>query len=143
MKRSFLFVVTALFAIITLSAQNQKENALVIINGKACNVDVRSIDSNDIESLEVCKEECAIKAYGEIGKNGVYVVETKDKGTAENTQKSYGECLVIVDGEVYTSDFNLIDHSKTEALTILKGELAKEKYGEVGKNGVIIISTKK
>ena len=143
MKRSFLIAVAALFAILTLSAQNEEENALVIINGKVSNADIKSIDSNDVLSLSVFKGQSAIKAYGETGKHGVYVVLTKDKGTTEKSQKSYGECLVIVDGEVYTSDFNSIDHRKTEALTILKGEQAKKKYGEDGKNGVIIITTKK
>lgn len=56
---------------------------LVIINGKeAVNIDGKAfsrIKSEDIESVNVLKDEAAIKAYGERGRNGVIQINLKKK----------------------------------------------------------------
>ena len=36
-----------------------------------------------------------------------------------------------------------LDPNKIESVTVLKGDSAIEKYGDKGKNGVVIIKTKK
>ena len=52
--------------------------------------------------------------------------------------------LFIIDGkEVKKGEFQKIDPDKIESVTVLKDESAREKYGDKGKNGVIIIKTKK
>lgn len=53
--------------------------------------------------------------------------------------------LVIVDGEQKDSDFdmNSINPEIIESVNILKGDNATEEYGKKGKNGVILIRTKK
>jgi TonB family protein len=50
--------------------------------------------------------------------------------------------LVIVDG-VETSNVNAISPDDIQSIDILKDAPAKEKYGDKGKNGVILITTKK
>ena len=52
--------------------------------------------------------------------------------------------LIVIDG-VITSDLNLNDlnPSNIQSMNVMKGEKAKEKYGEKGANGVVEITTKK
>jgi TonB-dependent SusC/RagA subfamily outer membrane receptor len=52
--------------------------------------------------------------------------------------------LCVVDGEIKSAEFSpdSIDPAKIYAMDILKGEQALKFYGEKGKNGVIVISTK-
>ncbi len=66
------------------------ENVLFVIDGKKIEktdikrdstnaiVSLNSIDPNDIESITVLKDESATKAYGDSGKNGVIIIETKE-----------------------------------------------------------------
>ena len=54
---------------------------LVIVNGVRIE-DINTIDPNSIKSFQVLKDEDAIKLYGDEGKNGVIVIETKDRGKA-------------------------------------------------------------
>ncbi len=52
--------------------------------------------------------------------------------------------LMIVDGkEITNGSIDDISPDKIEKMEVLKGEKAYEKYGEKGKNGVIMITTKK
>jgi TonB family protein len=53
------------------------------------------------------------------------------------------EPLLILDGKVYYGELNAIDPNTIESMFVLKGEKAKEKYGEKAKNGVVEIITKK
>jgi len=51
--------------------------------------------------------------------------------------------LYIIDGlEVSKEQLNKLDPSSIESMDVLKGEIAVEKYGEKGKNGVILITKK-
>ncbi len=51
--------------------------------------------------------------------------------------------LYIVDGKVInTDDFDTINPENIESLTVLKGESAIKGYGDKGKNGVLVITTK-
>jgi TonB-dependent SusC/RagA subfamily outer membrane receptor len=52
--------------------------------------------------------------------------------------------LIVIDGFI-TSELNLNDlnPSNIASMNVMKGEKAKEKYGEKGANGVVEITTKK
>ena len=51
--------------------------------------------------------------------------------------------LFIVDGKEFpSSSIHTINPSRIESMSVLKGESALEAYGDKGKNGVIIITTK-
>ena len=69
-------------------------------------------------------------------KDSTYVVKSA------KTAKIPSNLLCILDGVEVTSIEN-IEPNSIESLSVLKNEKAIEKYGEKGKNGVIVIVTKK
>ena len=73
-----LFLLSLLISLFTTSllAQHEKNDPLIVINGKVSKTELSSIDSNTIESLTVLKDQPAIDAYGEAGRNGVFIIET-------------------------------------------------------------------
>jgi TonB-dependent SusC/RagA subfamily outer membrane receptor len=55
-------------------------DCLVIIDGKESNRDELSkLSPNKIHSFTIIKDDTATKTYGEKGKNGVIIIETKQK----------------------------------------------------------------
>ena len=72
-------------------------------------------------------------------KNGVEVITTKvnQSGKVNNSPLYY-----IVDGKEGI-DINSISPGTIETITVLKDQSTIEQYGEKGKNGVVIITTKK
>ena len=145
MKKVFLLVLLIAFLPMTLSAQN-KTDALVLINGKVSNVELSSIDPNTIESVSVIKGQSAINIYGEAAKNGVILVITKDfvKPIKYDTAKyQLPKALIIVDGEIYNSDLKSIHPEEIKSISVLKNISGAKVYGEAGKNGVIIVTTKR
>lgn len=147
---------------------NQQEKPLVVINGDIASpdFDTNDIDPNKISSMNVLKGEKATVKYGSDGKNGVIEIITKtptDKdGKEKKVYKGYqivksssestttiksdkkAKQLIIVDGVIVTdksmSDLNELDIYKME---VFKGSEAISKYGEKGKDGVIVITTRK
>jgi TonB-dependent SusC/RagA subfamily outer membrane receptor len=110
---------------------------LVIVNGKVCNTGLNLINPKRIESVTVLKDQAALKIYGEAGEKGVILVTlTNEK------QNSESEALVIVNGEVWYTGFNSIDPRRVESLAVLKDQAAFNLYGEAGKKGVILVTTK-
>ncbi len=52
--------------------------------------------------------------------------------------------LHILDGKVISEeDFTKLDYRNIESVNVLKGKAAKALYGEKGKNGVVVVKTKK
>jgi TonB-dependent SusC/RagA subfamily outer membrane receptor len=72
------------------------------------------------------------------------VVVVAPKGLKDTTGGFPTNVLYVVDGEVKSAEFprDFIDPAKIYAIDILKGEQALKFYGEKGKNGVVVISTK-
>ena len=82
------------------------------------------------------------------------VPRTRASGAADTTVVSFptmearaaGKPLIIVDGVIITTDGDAVirrmDPKGIEAIEVIKGELAKEKYGERAAGGVIMITTK-
>lgn len=73
-----------------------------------------------------------------------FMVEDKniEKEKAINTD-SKETPLYIIDGvEVSNEELKKLDPSSIESMNVLKGEMAVEKYGEKGKNGVVLITKK-
>ncbi|APY10165.1 hypothetical protein BWZ22_02460 [Seonamhaeicola sp. S2-3] len=57
---------------------DEEENPLFIIDGKEVEKDpIKGLNPEDIESINVLKDESAIKKYGDKGKNGVIIITTK------------------------------------------------------------------
>lgn len=144
MKKVFLLALLIVILPMTLSAQN-KTDALILINGTATNVELNSIDPNAIESVTVIKDQAAIDIYGEAAKNGVVLVITKDfaRPVRYDTAKyQASKALIVLDGEIYKSGLNSIHPDEISTISVLNDLSATRAYGEAGKNGVILITTK-
>lgn len=75
------------------------------------------------------------------------VTTTKGGSTiaiSNDGKAKHGDKLVIVNGEEMPAgfDFNEINAKDIESVNVLKGEAATSKYGEKGKEGVLIIQTR-
>ena len=140
-------------------------NPLFIVDGKEAE-NIQNIKSGDIESINVLKGESATKIYGEKGKNGVVIItlkgsekqsmiisakEMSEKDLKQNPLKLGKSTVVpmsenvlyILDGkEISAKDMKEIKPTTIENITVLKDKSAIELYGEKGKNGVILITTK-
>ncbi len=97
--------------------------------------EVLNIPTEKITSITVIKGEDAIEKYGDEGKNGVILITTRPIQPTT-------EPLYIVDG-VETKNIKVIDTNNIQSISVLKDEEHTLKYGSKGKNGVIIITTKK
>ena len=119
------------------------EEPLIIVDKKEMSKDdFAKLPPEEITHIYVLQPEsqAAIEVYGEKGKNGVIEVTTKNATTA-----STHDPLVIVDNkEVTKEEYEKIMPEMIDHIDVLKPEsqAAKELYGEKGKNGVIVITTK-
>ncbi len=136
--------------------------ALIIVDGKPLeqNADLGKINPNNIQSINVLKDEAAAKAYGQKGKNGVLIITTKERAaidirkegetSADNgspmikLKNVKGDPLYIVDGKPLEKGETLekIDKDNIQAINIIKGEEATKHYGEAAINGVVIVLLK-
>lgn len=96
--------------------------------------DVLNIPSDKITSITVLKGEEAFAKYGEEGKFGVILISTKPVISAQP--------LYFVNG-IETTNIAAIDPSNIQSVNVLKDKEDTQKYGSRGKNGVILITTKK
>ncbi|WP_319500582.1 TonB-dependent receptor plug domain-containing protein [uncultured Draconibacterium sp.] len=119
------------------AAKAKMDDAIVIVEGVPYNGDINDIDPSTIESMEVLKDESATSIYGPIAKNGAISIKLKD--AADFNGKSP---LIFLDGEKYTGDMGDIDPENIESIDVLKDASAIETYGDDGKDGVMIITTK-
>jgi TonB-dependent SusC/RagA subfamily outer membrane receptor len=113
------------------------DNKLYIVDGKEYEGKTVEIDAENIERMDVLKGESGFKLYGDKGKNGVVLINTKTK---YNSEKS--DPLILVNGKESGQTFNNVDPATIESVYVLKNETATKKYGEKGKNGVIEITLK-
>jgi len=142
MKKLTLLIFPMIFCFISLSAQVDKKDPLIVINGKISNIKLSSLEPSDIESMSVSKSQAVKDAYGILAENGVISIITKDyvKNDSQNDQPS--KPLVFVDGEVFTSSLDSINIQEIESVSVMKDKSATALYGKVGENGVILITTK-
>jgi hypothetical protein len=163
MKALHTLLVICCFA--TASAQEinlnttTAEKPLFVINGKHTTYDDLShIKPNDIESIHVLKNEKAIDQFGEAGKNGVVVITLKNFKKAEVAEESVEQNpnaylyatssgvqpLFVLDGKIIQqADIEKINTRNIESIEVLKGEKATDQYGDKGKHGVVVITSKK
>lgn len=115
------------------SIKTSIEKPLIILDGKEI-ISIDNINPDNIKKIDVLKNKSATELYGEKGKNGVIVITSKIK--VENKT----DPLYIVDGKEVTS-IKEINPEQISQIEVLKDKSAM--YGEKGKNGVVIITTKK
>jgi len=147
-----MIVISAMYSVCAVNAQtepNSKQTTntpLIVIDGIELG-DVKNISPESIESITVLKDQSAVKIYGEKGKNGVVVISTKRNQSEKVEGKvdaslKIDSPLIVVDG-IEFGDIKSISPENIESITVLKDQSAVKVYGEKGKNGVVIISTKK
>jgi TonB-dependent SusC/RagA subfamily outer membrane receptor len=134
---------------------------LIIVDGEEYSGNLKSIDKNDIASISIMKETSSVNLYGEKGKNGVVIITTKPAHEAKKRngdKRIYRSCdeegkikfrynvkeepLIIVDGKEYSGTIKDINENDIKSFSIIKDSSSTDRYGEKGKNGVIIITTK-
>ena len=120
----------------------------------------------DIESIDVLKDAAAVELIGERGKNGVISIKMKKNDDTTSHEKNSkirttpdnivkirttepdkkGHPLIILDGknkgnvDIETLELNSED---VESIDVLKEDKLVEPYGDAGKDGVILIKSKK
>jgi TonB-dependent SusC/RagA subfamily outer membrane receptor len=142
MKNLSLLVILSFFSFLSLSAQIDKKDPLIVINGKISNIKLVSLNPSEIESLSVTKSKASKDAYGVLAENGVISIITKDYIKTDSQKDQPSKPLVFVDGEVYTNSLDSINIQEVESLSVRKDKSATAPYGKAGENGVILITTK-
>jgi TonB-dependent SusC/RagA subfamily outer membrane receptor len=143
MKNLSLLVILSFFSFLSLSAQIDKKDPLIVINGKISNFKLVSLNPSEIESLSVTKSKASKDAYGVLAENGVISIITKDYIKTDSQKDPPSKPLVLVDGEVYTNSLDSINIQEVESLSVRKDKSATAPYGKAGENGVILIKLKK
>ncbi len=136
---------------------------LYIVNGiETDKVNTLYFKPEEIETIRVIKEDMALGIYGEKGKNGVVIINTKPGlGLQKNdwssgTLKIYDSStnslgfnpLIIVDGKEYIgktlNEINALSNYKQYRIFALYSpEKAIQIYGKKANDGAILVATKK
>ncbi len=75
--------------------------------------------------------------------NAIVPGSQKEDTIPQITLKNQAKALIILDGKTISNEeMKKIDPEKIESVSVFKDETALVKYGEKGKNGVVIIKTK-
>lgn len=128
-----------------------KLESLAIMDGAFVSVDViNKLNPKRIKSLNVLNAKQAFEKYGTKGRYGaievisqpemkeIFLIRSQDGLIAEKVKPLY-----ILNGiEAESIKFDSLKPSDIKAIHIKKGEEAKKIYGDKGKNGVILITTK-
>jgi TonB family protein len=68
---------------------------LVVVDGKVTNMDFSKIDQQTIKSVDVLKDESAVKAYGDKGKNGVILITLYKPGEKPKEKTEKGVYVMV------------------------------------------------
>lgn len=142
MKKLFLSTSLILLMIFSATAQTDPK-PLIVVDGEITKIDLKSIPPDSIISVTVLKEKSATDAYGEAGHNGVIIVETRGtKNVKQVKERSVQNALILVNGNEYRGSLESISPFIIESVSVFKDDCAVRKYGEAGKNGVIVVTLK-
>lgn len=141
------------------SAVNSMEDSEIIyyLNGVVVDkAEIDKLDPQDIAQVNVLKgdnaqeklddtnAEGAVMVTARPGKGDVVKVNTSQNGTARESNPPLSAMLIMVDGEEVSQAYlEALAPEKIERMDVLKGEQATNYYGEKGKVGVLLITTKK
>jgi len=129
--------------VILITSKGNSLNSKEIANRKLFVLDGVPSDPNTFEITDISKyvtvnkldSESATKLYGEKGKNGAFILVSKDKFIDSQ--------LILLDGKVISkSEMDQLGPDRIASMDILKGKSATDRYGEKAKNGVILITSK-
>lgn len=130
---------------------------LYLLNGKEITPQqMKQIDANTIESVNVLNGEEAIKQYGEKGKNGVVVITLKNNTSSSpafsnatavtpknpNAAAEASNALKVIDGKIVSNeDLQKFNANDIYSVSVFKSDEAVKRWGEKGRNGVIELTT--
>lgn len=143
-------------------------NPLIVIDGveKGVGADkLQAVNPQDVKSIEILQPENAIAKFGDRAKEGAIIVTTKKgehketvEGATYDATLTYSHVksviapkegtspLIIIDGEEKGNDqsiLNQLDVQDIQTISVLKDESAVQQFGEKGREGVVIVTTKK
>lgn len=132
---------TAQIQIRGMSTLSKGNEPLVVVDGVISPYSkLQEINPNTINAVDVLKDATSSAIYGSRGANGVILISTKKE--AQNTNKSP---LYIVDGNPIKKENNYLIKNLSKAAinskVIYGKHKAKNKYGNIAKNGCIVIKT--
>jgi TonB-dependent SusC/RagA subfamily outer membrane receptor len=132
------------------STENPDLKPVVILDGNEIDMEQLGKFSPDlISSISVLKDQSSIALYGDKGKDGVIIITSKKKqendagnGTEiRAVQDISSNPLIIIDDKITDrTTLNGINPNMIESISVLKNS---EKYGEKGKEGVILVKLKR
>jgi TonB-dependent SusC/RagA subfamily outer membrane receptor len=108
-----------------------------VVDGVPTKTGVAEMKPDDIESISVLKDASATALYGKAGKNGVILITTKRK-----TGNS-GNLPVVLNGKITQLTLNEVDRDLIKNIKRIESDKATKKYGDMGKNGVFEITSRK
>jgi BlaR1 peptidase M56 len=144
--------------ILLLDADVIHGHALYVLDGEKMPAGWKpdSMTADNIRSVDVVKGDEAVRLFGSRGANGVVAITTKnyelnyklDLQLKDSIHlwnpNNHSQPLYILDGkEVPVDTINALNPNTIESISVHKADEATQKYGDKGKNGVIIIALKK
>jgi TonB-dependent SusC/RagA subfamily outer membrane receptor len=143
------------------------DKVLIVIDGRiSTKEEMDKMNPEEIESIKVLKDQASVKIYGDKGKNGVILIATKvtlhnnkSVGTKEKSEQIQSpatvqihvsdskiptDLLYVIDGKTASKEeMSKLPPDEIENISVLKGKSALKIYGDKGKDGVILITTRK
>ncbi|MEP1489954.1 MAG: von Willebrand factor type A domain-containing protein [Algibacter sp.] len=124
-----------------ISTLSNNSQPLVVINGIISSPEkLEHINPNNIKAIDILKDASSTAIYGNRGSNGVILISTK-KGNVGIDK----EPLYIVDGVPIKKENNYIIKNLAETDVDTKKSYkkveAKHKFGQIAKNGCVVITT--
>jgi TonB family protein len=149
--------------------KDKHKPGMVLLDGKEITEqELVKLTSSDIESVAIFRDNAAIEKYGDKGKKGVMEITSTNRQSASSIQPpkpalykpespakmnvnatkfSSSMPLVFIDGEKQTvrgqAALSHINPDKIQSISVLKDQNATSVYGEEGRDGVILVQTKK
>ena len=137
---------TPIEVIIEEEEEGDTDEKIIIVNGKRIKTTGHTNVEEDVIVEKKGKKVWVTKADDTMEKDMIFIGDEDNKNSVYVSGFNGKDPLFVVDGkEVSKEEFKALglDPKKIDSITVLKDENAREKYGDKGKNGVIIIKTKK
>ncbi len=101
------------------------------------------IDVNTIASIQVLKDSVSVAQYGEVGKQGVVIITSKNYTPKEVRIADKAKPLVLIDGiETAYNEVKKLPKDSIKDFYIVKDSSSLKTYGYKAANGVILVTTK-
>lgn len=125
--------------------KENNKNLLIIIDGKKQNNSnpIKISNNREIDNIVKIKDAEQLVKYGKDGENGVVIITTRPNGETPKSFDFNTQPLVIINGTVYDEKIlKELDPKFIDKVDVIKDKKMVEKYGDKGKNGVILVTTK-